>query len=120
MIKIIRAAPVLPSANVQRSVEFCCNRLGFEQVADYGDYALVQCGGAEIHFWACDDPKIAEASSAYILVTGVAELFENIKDEVGDYIVVPLTDQEWGMREFIVKDFDGNLLKFGEPIAEAA
>lgn len=120
MAKILSTIPILPAANVQAAMSFCRDKLGFEAMGDHGDYGLVRRDGAEIHFWKCSDPAIAPMSSAYIRVDGVAALHDEVAPQAGAHIVVPVTEQPWGMREFIVKDPDGNLLKFGEPIEEAA
>ena len=34
-------------------------------------------------------------------------------------LTIPLTDQTWGMREFSVRDPDGNKLTFGQPSENA-
>ena len=48
---------------------------------------------------------------------GVDQLFARIKDRVE--VVWPLEDQEYGMREFGVRDSDGYLLAFAEEVRHA-
>jgi catechol 2,3-dioxygenase-like lactoylglutathione lyase family enzyme len=105
--------PVLASLNLQESVDFYTDRLGFRKLSQYDDYAIVGRDGAEIHFWACRDRHIAENTSCYIRTTDTAALHQEFTDR-GLKIKEPVV-QPWGMTELYVIDPHGNLLKFGEP-----
>ncbi|WP_019143253.1 bleomycin resistance protein [Noviherbaspirillum massiliense] len=105
--------PVLPSLDLQQSVDFYTAKLGFKEVGRYPDYAIVSRDGCEIHFWPCDDRRIAEASSCYIRAN-TRELYQEFVSK-GLNIQEPVV-REWGMRELYVIDPHGNLLKFGESV----
>lgn len=111
-----RAVPVLASLDLEATQQFYAQRLGFAAVAAYPDYAIVARDGVEIHFWLTDDPHIAENTSCRVDVTGVDALYEEM---LAANVVHPnghLADQPWGVREFVVVDHDGNLIKFGERV----
>jgi DNA-binding transcriptional MerR regulator len=109
-----RAVPVLASLDLDATQRFYAERLGFEPLFTYPDYAIAGRDGVQIHFWLTDDPAIPTRTSCRIDVTGVDALYAEL-DAAG--VVHPhgaLQDQPWGFREFSVLDGDGNLIKFGE------
>lgn len=108
------AAPVLASLNLQESVDFYTRRLGFTMCNQFDNYAIVARDGVEIHFWLCQERHIAENTSCYIRVVNTQALFEELTSN-GLPLAEPLV-QPWGMKELVVFDPHGNLLKFGEPV----
>ena len=111
---ILGTVPVLPSLDLQQSVEFYTGKLGFREVGRYPDYAIVSRDGCEIHFWPCGgDRHLAENSSCYIRAN-TQKLYEEFRNNGLD-IKKPVV-REWGMRELYVIDPHGNLLKFGESV----
>ncbi|WP_334187305.1 bleomycin resistance protein [Noviherbaspirillum sp.] len=103
--------PVLPSLDLQQTVDFYTNKLGFREAGRYPDYAILVRDGCEIHFWPCDDRRIAENSSCYIR-GNTQRLYEDFTSRGLD-IKEPAV-RPWGMKELYVIDPHGNLLKFGE------
>ena len=104
--------PVLASLNLAESVAFYTERLGFVSVARYADYAIVKRDGCELHFWACDNPLVAQNTSCYVRTSSAQALYLEFKDRGAD--VKPPENRPWGMKEMYVVDPHGNLLKFGE------
>ncbi len=47
-----KAVPVLPSLDIRRTIDWCVQRLGFDEVhAADGEYGIVERGELELHFW---------------------------------------------------------------------
>ncbi|WP_082568792.1 VOC family protein [Rhizobacter sp. Root1221] len=115
-VSYVIATPVLASLDIEKSVEFFCSKLGFSEIyAEQGSYGIVSSGLVSIHFWACSDRRIAEATGCRIGVQGIEELFERCS---GHGIVHPnasLATAPWGNKEFGILDPDGNLVTFFEP-----
>ena len=116
----LRAVPVLAALDIPAAVAFY-ERAGFttRYQAEDGEYAIVQIGngGVEIHFWKCDDRRIAENTGCRVEVTGVEPLYEKHR-ALG--IVHPngaLSEQPWGTREFVMVDDSGNIVTFFERLA---
>lgn len=113
--RYVAATPVLASLDIRRSVDFYASALGFDVVhAEQDVYGIVAQGGVEIHFWACRDRAIAEATSCRIRVEGIDRLHERCR-QLG--IVHPrgaLAVKPWGTLEFAILDPDGNLVTFHE------
>jgi uncharacterized glyoxalase superfamily protein PhnB len=124
----ISAPPVLLSAEPQLFVtdikvasEYFVTRLGFEIGFLYGDppfYGQVRRDGAHINLRHVDRPVIDTALreredllSAAITVDDVKRLYLEFQ-AAGASFHQPLRKEPWGVRTFIVKDPDGNLLLF--------
>lgn len=111
----LSATPVLASLDIRRSVDFFADKLGFSPVhVEPGAYGVVRRGVVQIHFWACDDRKIAEATGCRVRVAGVRPLYERCLREGIVHPNAPLAARPWGTMEFGVLDPDGNLVTFYE------
>lgn len=116
IVEFVTATPVLASLDIERSVEFFCSRLDFKKIyAEQGSYGIVAGGSVNIHFWACADRRIAEATGCRVGVKGIQTLYSQC---VGHEIVhpnAPIAKTPWGNHEFAILDPDGNLITFYEP-----
>jgi catechol 2,3-dioxygenase-like lactoylglutathione lyase family enzyme len=65
------AVPKFPAANVQASLEFYKNKMGFRELFNYGDYAAVKRDAVEIHLWECQDKHIAENTACRVAVDDI-------------------------------------------------
>ncbi len=117
MATIIALVPQLPSTCLERTSRFYRQKLGFREVGRYPELLVLKLHEQELQFWLTTDATLAETSSCYVRVQGIAALYQA-------YAAVPgllrpehaLAVRAWGMSEFYVLDPDGNLLKFGEPV----
>ncbi len=117
------AVAIVPVRNVRNTVAFYVDVLGFKEqfVSDDRRFAIVLHGEAALHFVKADDAESLKATanhiSVYLWVKHVDALYEMLKAKLGDLpegrVRAPFT-QDYGMREFHVKDPDGCLLLFGE------
>lgn len=123
MASIIAAAPQFLVEKLNDSLEFYEQRLGFSLDFVYQDfYASVSRDRAVIHLKCA--PKLAaerahrksaEHLDAYLVVSGVGELHEELARR-GAPIVRALEQRPWGTRDFYVEDPDGYILCFSEPV----
>ena len=104
--------PILASLNLDETLAFYVGRLGFVQLAQLHDYAIVGRDGAELHFYACEDRHLAENTACYVRTGSTQALYEEFKGR--GVSVKPPEVRPWGMKELYVIDPHGNLLKFGE------
>lgn len=112
-----RAIPILASLDLEATQRFYVDRLGFTAGSVHPDYAIVERDGIEIHFWLTDDVDIPKQTACYVRVTGIDALHEEFAAQKVVHPNGPLADRPWGQREFAVLDGDGNLIRFGEPVA---
>lgn len=110
--RIDSTIPVLASLDLAESAHFYTERLGFTQELMADDYLIVSRDGAEIHFWLCDDRRLAENTSCYLRVPSTQALFEEFTARGLE--LAPPAVRPWGMKELYVIDPHGNLLKLGE------
>ena len=117
MVHLQQAIPVLASLNIDKTVDFYKEKLGFDKIGWKDDhYAVMGRDKIEVHFWKCDDKIHPEHTSCYILVTDIEILYHEMQRTAVVHPNGPLKTQAWGMREFAILDEDGNMIKFGEKI----
>ncbi len=114
-IKFVSAIPVLASLDIERSAEFFVSKLGFGKVhVAQGEYGIVSNGPVEIHFWACEDRHIAEATGCRVQVLAIEALHAQCASQAIVHPNAPLVCKPWGTKEFAILDPDGNLVTFYE------
>lgn len=114
-VKFISSIPVLASLDIERSAEFYVSRLGFNRVhVVQGQYGIVCNGPVEIHFWACTDRRIAEATGCRVQVQAIEALHAHCENQAMVHPNAPLASKPWGTKEFAILDPDGNLVTFYE------
>ncbi len=116
--EFVTATPVLASLDIKRSVDFFCAKLGFTKIhEEQGAYGIVSSGSVSIHFWACADCKIAQATGCRVGVRGIEPLYAQCVKSAIVHPKAPLARAPWGNQEFAILDPDGNLITFYEPAA---
>jgi lactoylglutathione lyase len=126
-VSFVSATPNLLVADMPASLAFYRDVLGFElvrSVPDEAPYVFVwlKRGGVELFL---NDVKVVASltvkleaggtSTLYVDVSDVKTLLDQLTGRA--QIVMPLTDQFYGMREFAILDPDGYLLTFAQRIA---
>ena len=112
-----RATPVLPSGDYPRSRDFYAGKLGFKVMEEGGDpprFGIFRRDDAVLFVDSWQGAPAAKAGGwiAYIHVDDVVAL----RDELVGRGVQGLSEVRvtvYGMREFDLRDPDGNLLCFG-------
>lgn len=129
--KMVSAIPSLPVSDIERSVSFYRDTLGFS--VDYRDdgFAIVHRDDVEIHLWAATDEDwrtgdesspmvsgaesfIAGTASCRVGVETVDVLHASLHPRGIIHPNAPLRDTEYGTREFTVVDPDHNAIAFFE------
>ena len=127
MPHVKKLTPNLVVSNVERSVAFYCDVLGFaltQKVPDQSPlvFATVQSGDVEI-FLNAPEPAIAEypafksrpiggTLTLFMEVEGIKSLHEALAGRVT--VVMPLERKWYGVTEFAIVDPDGYVITFAE------
>ncbi|MCC7426027.1 MAG: VOC family protein [Alphaproteobacteria bacterium] len=115
------AYPQLFVRDIRAACDWFGRVLGFATVFQHGEppfYAQVAREGARINLRCVDQPVFVEGIreaevllSAYLVVDDVDALFAEMRRSGAEFQQEP-TEQPWGVRDFVVRDPDGNLLLF--------
>ena len=124
---IVGAEPQLLVADMKRSCEFFCDKLGFSLVFSYGRppyYAQVGRDAARLNLRCVQRPVIESTvrdQEELLSVSMTVATADEIKvlflefQSAGVAFHQTLKKQPWGARSFVVKDPDGNLMLFAAP-----
>lgn len=120
MLKVNKITPVIYTIDIQETIEFYVNQLGFNCKGfdiEIG-WARVELDNADLMISLPNSQlqfqKPVFTGSFYFNMGNVDLFWERIKDNVK--ICYPIENFEYGMREFGIYDNNGYLLQFGEEI----
>ena len=129
-MQVSRAGAILAVADVERSVAFYSERLGFEVEATYDDppYATLACAGTRISLAeqghpAEDRPGVTmnapvDPSSLQVVLvlemSGVRDAYESLKADGVRFLAEPYSPP-WGGHRCFAVDPDGYLVELEEP-----
>lgn len=120
-MKVTSASPILQVSDLAASLAFYQDRLGFEKEFAYGEppfYAGVKKDATVFHL--CSSHENAQRigqGSVYVFCDAVDSYYEILSDKDVE-ITSPLNTYPYGMRDFQIKDPDGNRICFGCPVGE--
>lgn len=106
-----RTIPILPTTDLDRTAAFY-RAAGMQEIARYEGYLLMGLQGVELHFTT--DPDATGSGQAFVQVPDAARLWKQLKSQNLPGLG-PVEDREYGLREFVVIDPDGNHIRVGSP-----
>ena len=126
----MKVTPDLCVANIEKSVEFYRDVLGFEVTDEHkGEdgtlmHAGVRRGDADVMFdrldWLSEEDQKAKlgVGTGLYFELGDADIdaYYNGIREKGGTVIQEIADQFWGHRHFQITDLDGYRLSFAKPI----
>ena len=120
-VRLGRATPVVFVADVKASAKFYRDSLGFTIDFIHGDppfYGSVSRGGACLHLKFVHEPVVTPGpDDCESFIMAFVEV-DDVDALCAEYIATgvtfsqPLQNEEWGGRDFIVRDPDGNMICF--------
>lgn len=115
--------PVLMSCDVEAAASFYRDLLGFETTFESDWYISLRHGVFELAILAHDHPTIPEGYRAVpqgvivnLEVDDVDSVHARLAGDPAKEIVLPLRDEDFGQRHFIVAAPDGVLLDVIQPV----
>ncbi|HXY94384.1 MAG TPA: VOC family protein [Acidimicrobiia bacterium] len=116
MGRLQRVSPIFPVRDLDASLAHYA-RLGFTTRAyEGGGYGFAVADEVEIHLGVVTNFEQHGHASAYLFVDDADDVAARW-DATGVEVHRP-QDTEWGQHEGAVVDPDGNVIRFGSPIAE--
>ena len=119
MASVLSYRPNLEVPDVRAAADFLAGLLGFEVEMITGDppfLALIRAGEAAIGLVLADNPGVNSTTAGYLGVTDVDALHAECQRR-GIPITTPLTDQPWGLRDFVIEIPGGHRLALGQRIS---
>jgi catechol 2,3-dioxygenase-like lactoylglutathione lyase family enzyme len=126
-----KVVPIMKVTDIDRAISFYCSTIGFAMDFRYSvgqdgpTYVGVSFDGSQLHLSTFAGDGVAGAA-AYVYVDDVDSLCRsmlqaglNTPGNPASPVEQGPVDQTWGMREFYVRDPDGNTLRFGSPIPQS-
>lgn len=118
MSKITHTRYVLAVQNLEASVHFYTQKMGFEIRFQFPGWCYLGRDTFVVMLGECaDEPPASELGDhsymAYIEVDGIESLYEEYRQN-GVKIRKSLRTEDWGMKEFSVQTIDGHRMMFGE------
>jgi catechol 2,3-dioxygenase-like lactoylglutathione lyase family enzyme len=113
--------PEMPVRDVRSAVEFYRDVLGFSVDYMYGDspvYAIVKRDNVRLALLEARNSDPGDGR-CYIFVREIDAYYQAVKRGDPD-IIDALANRPYGMKDFALRDLDGNRLAFGQAIAAAA
>jgi hypothetical protein len=112
-------APIFPVRDLLAALEHY-RRLGFD-VRPYDEtveYGFATRDGIQLHF-TCqrDHDPLTQASAAYFYVENADALYDEWRESGADGRFGEPYDTEYGLREGMHIDPDGNLIRYGSPLS---
>lgn len=111
-----KSNPILFSSDVKRSLQFYTSVLGFEESWEWGD--PTNFGGVvkdDVEIFFCLNGQGSPGTWIAIIVDNVDDYYERIKDKGVRILSLP-ANHEWNMREMLLEDPDGHVIRFGQRI----
>lgn len=111
---------MLFARDLQKTIDFYTDTLGFELTSTYPDgqdatFCQFNAGDAQIMFYTeaagAHGPEPALTGQIYLYPWDLDEAWEQLKDR--EEIVSKLTTWPWGMRDFRIRDPNGYVLILG-------
>lgn len=124
--KLLRHAPYFPVANVEQSMAFYDQKLGFRVEYAGGSppqFAICSRDGFAIMLRQVSQPELIVPSEkqggtwdAFFWVSDAQALHAELNSRGVDIVYGPLIQETYHMKEFAIRDSDGHVLGFGQAL----
>lgn len=113
-----RVAPGIPVTDVQRAVDFYTLVLGMKKTFENGNpvgFVILEKDRAEIHLTLKKDHIATDRNVAHLMVSDAAALCDHLEHS-GARIIKGIRDADYGLRQFVFSDPDGNRIDVGQEL----
>lgn len=127
MTKLLRSAPYFPVSDVARTARYYEEVIGFRTEYGAGDppeFAICSRDGLSIMLKRVPNPESIRPNEsqggtwdAFFWVDDVLALHAELVGRGATVVYGPMLQRAYQMNEFAVRDRDGHVLGFGQPVA---
>jgi catechol 2,3-dioxygenase-like lactoylglutathione lyase family enzyme len=118
-MKIREVAPVFHVSDIERSIAFYRDVLGFTEDFRIGVYAGIKLDAFSLHLSQAGPEgggRPVGGGTVYIFCDDVDGYFHSRISGKDVTVIQPPADQAYGMRDCVLLDPDGNQLSFGQDV----
>ena len=108
-----KTVPILPVIHIGDAIDFYERKLGFKAV-NYGNYAILKSGHAEIHLQLVNKIQTSSNIACYLYVRNIQDLYADFSAKDMVYPKDQLVNRLWAIKEFNIRDNNGNMIRLGE------
>lgn len=114
---ITSAATVFPVSDLETSLAFYIEKLGFSQAFRVDQYAGLSRDNCLLHLSESNDPDrpLPGSGIVYLFCDDVDAIYAELTTREIN-VVCDIKTYEYGMRDFVIADHDGNQTSFGMPV----
>jgi len=120
-ISFSHCVPFLPTADINKTIEFYRDALSFDDLWIWDDPAtVIRVGRGPIKFLFSLEPQhpvLQKGFDIMIFLSGVKKLYSEFSDREITFSD-PLDEKPWGIWEFCIRDNNGYFLRFAEEVAK--
>ncbi|MHC4841201.1 MAG: VOC family protein [Planctomycetota bacterium] len=109
-------APAFACKDFPAMVKFYSSVMGFAERYRSDVYCVLGRGETSIHLYPERDGFKGGQGSAYFFVTGVDAIYDSLQGADGVNIVHSISNQEYGLRDFLMADLEGNHVGIAQDI----
>ncbi len=113
-----RTAPTVAVSDIDRALAFYCGLLGMEKTFENGDpvgFVIVSRDQAEVHLSRSTYIMGTTSNVLHLIVDDATALYDHLATG-GAKIIKGLRDEDYGLRDFVVADPDGNRIDVGQKL----
>ena len=117
-IKFGRTAPTVPVSNIEEAVKFYTEILGMQKVFENGSpvgFVILERDAAEIHLTLAKGHKGSERNVLHLMINDAYALYQHLERN-NVRIIKGLRDADYGLRQFVFTDPDGNRIDVGQDL----
>jgi len=117
-----RISPMLAAADMEETLDFYKEVLGFTTIMKSPEYAIIERDGQTIHFQKAASEEVMKCvrghTEIYIEVSDIHPRWDHVKAFKDRYRIRDLFNRDYGMTEFHISDPNDCLVFVGEPTAK--
>lgn len=113
-----RVAPCIAVTDIQRSILFYTKVLGMKKVFENGtpvSFAILVRDEAEIHLTLDQEKVSTDRNLVHLMVSDAKALYDHL-EKSNVRIIKGIRDADYGLRQFVFADLDGNRIDVGQDI----
>jgi len=109
-------APTVPVTDMERALRFYVDVLGMTKTFENGNpvgFVILKKDAAELHLTLAKAHQATDRNVAHLLVDDATKLYDHLVEQ-GARIVKGVRDADYGLRQFVFADPDGNRIDVGQ------